>query len=113
MSESIPVLLTALRGFGFGLCETYPYAAQLGRYLRSDQPDWWLRFETTEPELATLPLAQAREFAFLEFCESQVDWAKELDKHLVRYFTDGQRYLGSELANTVTWYRKLKSEAGW
>jgi hypothetical protein len=99
-------LLAELAELGLTVTETFPYAAELGRWLMADEPGWWRIFEITEPELATLPLAQARFFAFLEFCERQEELAVALTARLDRYLRDGPRHLRDELANTVAWYRR-------
>ena len=98
-------LLRELRRQGETVSATYPYAALLGRWLAADEPDWWLDFETADPEASTLPLAQARHYAFLAFCERRHD-SDRLDERLARYITAGPRHLHDELHNTVVWYRR-------
>ena len=105
MPPASHTLLAELRALDETVADTYPYAALLGRWLAADEPDWWLDFETADPEAATLPLAQARHYAFLAACEQRDDLAR-LDEHLARYIDAGPRHLRDELHNTVAWYRR-------
>ena len=84
---------------------TYPYAFMLGAYLHGAQPSWWQMFSAANPELASLPLEQASEYAFLGFCEQEVDLGK-LDR-LVAAFVATQGFLLLELSNTVVWYKRF------
>ena len=99
-------LLHRLRILQRSLEQTYPYAFKIGKWLRAERPQWAAEFAIREEEKALLPLAQARDFAFLAFAEKH--HLKELDDLLVRrFFPSAPAYLRVELANTVRWYGHL------
>jgi len=97
------LLLYRLRRMKLLLSDTYPYSFRLGRWLRLQRPEWDRGFIRDRREAASLPLAQARDHAFLHYCE--LHHQKELDDLLIKDFLPTSPvYLRQEFENTVLWY---------
>lgn len=97
-----------LYALGHTIAGAYPYAAWVGRHLAARRPDWYERFERACPDAASLPLPQARDYAFLVFCEDQPAWrgrVVELADEFLASCEDPR--FAAELDNTVGWYAHL------
>jgi hypothetical protein len=102
MREDIEVALARLEVLG--IAETYPYAAWVGAWLREQKPGWWQQFRALDGR-ANLPLAQAANYAFLQWCENRPPMREELGALVRRFFAESAntRQL-QELLNTSAWY---------
>jgi len=104
------VLLKRLRKLRLTLAATYPYSFRLGGWLWRERMDWAAEFKHQNPEEAAISLEQARDYSFLNFCETM--HPKELDLLLAhKFFTKAPEYLLCELQNTVAWYTRESAES--
>jgi hypothetical protein len=107
---STMTLLGGLRDLQIPLAHVYPYTAALADHIRRSQPGWHREFADAEPLSASLPMRQARDFAFMRWCEQTLPPAV-FDMHVSDAIAAGPSHLAVELANTVAWaQRHARSE---
>lgn len=99
----------SLAELGLGLAQAYPWAFRLAEPVRAAHPEWWQAFCAAEPQAAELPMAQARDWAFIDFLDRSLEpdeW-QPFDIAVAAYLSSAPAALSRELDNTVEWYRQL------